>query len=161
MKGLKIKNHTIDLIFILGLFCLFALCSLTLVMTGAGVYKKTVSHMDANYSGRTALSYITEKIRQSDSLNSVSIGRTSSDEPALLLKQDYNDNEYVTCIYVHEGNLCELFVPEGSPYEAAQGEIIMSLEALSMERTESGLYHFTAKDAKGNLSDIYVHPRSE
>lgn len=161
MKSLKIQNHSIDLIFILGLFCLFALCSLTLVMTGAGVYKKTVSHMDANYSGRTALSYITEKIRQCDSQGAIAIGETGDHETALLLKQNYSGAVYVTCIYVHNGNLCELFVPEGSALEAEQGEVIMSLQSLSMELTKNGLYHFTARDTKGILSDIYIHPRSE
>lgn len=59
--------HITDLLFSLGLLCLFTISSLTVLLIGAHVYKQTALDMKTNYTTRTALTYVAEKVRQHDS----------------------------------------------------------------------------------------------
>ena len=47
--------HITDLLFSLGLLCLFTISSLTVLLIGAHVYKQTALDMKTNYTTRTAL----------------------------------------------------------------------------------------------------------
>ena len=47
-----------DFLFTLLLFLLFAVSALGLILTGAGVYERTVNSMEDNFEERTALSYV-------------------------------------------------------------------------------------------------------
>ena len=60
----KQDKHIVDVLFVIGLFCIFALSSFFLISIGANIYRKTVAHMDENFNTRTSLSYVVEKIRQ-------------------------------------------------------------------------------------------------
>lgn len=61
---IKQKNHVVDLLFSLALFCVFAASALTIVIMGADVYQKSVNDMNRNSTIRTSLSYLSEKIHQ-------------------------------------------------------------------------------------------------
>lgn len=65
--------HITDLLFSLGLLCLFTISSLTVLLIGAHVYKQTALDMKTNYTTRTALTYVAEKVRQHDSTSSISL----------------------------------------------------------------------------------------
>lgn len=78
--------HITDLLFSLGLLCLFTISSLTVLLIGAHVYKQTALDMKTNYTTRTALTYVAEKVRQHDSTSSISLG-TLEDAPALELSE--------------------------------------------------------------------------
>ena len=58
------QNHFIDVLFTLGLLCVFTASALAVVLIGAHVYQSTAEDMDANYRPATSLSYMAEKIRQ-------------------------------------------------------------------------------------------------
>lgn len=80
------KGHVVDFLFTLALFCVFAASALMVVVIGANVYRQTVRGMDSNYDSRTSLTYLTEKVRQNDAANAVTI-RSVGDSPALVLSQ--------------------------------------------------------------------------
>ena len=46
------NKHMVDVLFVIILFCVFAVSALILVMIGANVYKKTVNDMDSNFNSR-------------------------------------------------------------------------------------------------------------
>ena len=73
MRTNQEKRHIVDILFVLALFAVFAFSALVLVILGANIYKSTVSSMSRNFESRTAGSYITEKIRQSDVCDSIYI----------------------------------------------------------------------------------------
>ena len=58
MNPSRNQKHFIDVLFTLGLLCVFAASALAVVLIGAHVYKTTAADMDANYTTRTSLSYI-------------------------------------------------------------------------------------------------------
>lgn len=45
---IKQKNHVVDLLFSLALFCVFAASALTIVIMGADVYQKSVNDNEQN-----------------------------------------------------------------------------------------------------------------
>ena len=86
------QNHFIDVLFTLGLLCVFTASALAVVLIGAHVYQSTAEDMDANYTTRTSLSYMAEKIRQHDVSGSVSMGKIE-DRDALILLETIEDKE--------------------------------------------------------------------
>ena len=72
----KQQRHIIDIFFVIALFCLFALSAIFLISIGADIYGKTVTNMEDNFNTRTALAYITEKVRQSDKDGQISVDLT-------------------------------------------------------------------------------------
>ena len=91
----KRERHIIDILFVIALFCIFALSAIFLISVGADIYGKTVSHMEANFNSRTAFAYVTEKIRQSDQADGISLGEIDG-RPALLLSRNLNGTDYIT-----------------------------------------------------------------
>ena len=81
---IKQKNHVVDLLFSLALFCVFAASALTIVIMGADVYQKSVNDMNRNSTIRTSLSYLSEKIHQNDAENAIRIDQLN-DLPSCLL----------------------------------------------------------------------------
>ena len=63
------QRHIIDILFVLALFGIFALSAIFLITIGANIYGKTMNNMERNFDTRTALAYITEKVRRSSVQN--------------------------------------------------------------------------------------------
>lgn len=63
---IKQKNHSIDSLFSFLLLLIFCLFSLSLAGMGSAVYKNGTEHLGENYTSRTAIAYLTEKVRQHD-----------------------------------------------------------------------------------------------
>ena len=116
-----------DIIFILSLFCIFTASALLVVLMGADVYQGITKDMDYNYSSRSSISYVTEKIRQHDSEGQVFVGNLEG-EPALILTQNYNNEIYETWIYRDGNHLKEIMVAAGTPVNSGDGkELMLSL----------------------------------
>lgn len=49
------NQHMIDILFVLSLFCVFAVSSVVIILFGAHIYRSTVSQMDDNYTARTSI----------------------------------------------------------------------------------------------------------
>ncbi len=162
--NLKQENrHIVDVLFVLALFCVFAISALMLVMLGANVYQKTVNNMDDNYNSRTAFSYITEKIRQNDTSSAVSVG-TLEGRPAILLSQEIDGKPFTTYLYEYDGYLTELFTGEGTNLGSdilKAGHPLIPLKNFTLTEITPSLYRFilTTEDT-GNLT-LYISTQSE
>ena len=55
-----------ELLFVFALFFVFAVCAVTLLLVSANSYERTVRLTEENYDTRTALAYLSQKIRQND-----------------------------------------------------------------------------------------------
>ena len=65
--GFRLKRrHMIDFLFPVALFFVFALSALALILLSAGIYQSTTETSSLQYTARTALAYIGEKIHQND-----------------------------------------------------------------------------------------------
>lgn len=160
------RHFVVDILFVLALFGVFAVSALVLVTIGADIYQHTVNDMNTNYDSRTAIAYITEKIRQSDCVLSdgtpaVSIG-TLEQTPALILTDELDGEYYCTYLYLHDGWLRELYMRQGAylgdNMEDA-GKNILELESLSYEQAAPNLLRVTMCMPDGNTKDLALSLR--
>lgn len=157
----KIKRrHVVDLLFPIALFLVLAASSLFLVILAANVYRKSVSWEEANYRGRTCLSYVTEKIRQSDENGGIEVGSFDG-IPCLALYQTFGEKQYVTYLYGYEGQLCELFVQEGLSMRASDGQRILEVEGFCVEEQEAGIFRISCMDKNGRELVTYAAAKSK
>ena len=120
------------------LFVIFTTCILTVLLTGADIYKK-ISQRDQNsFQRRTAVQYLTTRLRQSDIDGAVFVENNT-----LFLREELNGRTYYTRIYCRDGYLCELFSEEGVEIPPQFGTPILALNAL----------HFTQQ---GNVLTIEI-----
>lgn len=153
------QTHVTDLIFSLGLLCLFTISALTVLLIGAHVYKQTALDMKTNYTTRTALTYVAEKVHQHDSADAVSLG-TIEDVPALELTESIDGVSYITYIYEDENALKELFVQASQPVTKSQGETILAVQNFSMKQAGKNLLRFTVTDEENTSASLLIHIRS-
>jgi hypothetical protein len=153
------KDHVVDFLFTLALFCVFAASALSVVITGANVYRQTVKRMDQNFDGRTSLTYMVQKVRQNDGANAVRTGQVG-DSPALVLTQRLGEKDYETWIFVFEGYLREAFVAQGVSVKPTDGQPIKEQQALSVQK-DGALLTLTAVGADGESRQATVFLRCE
>ena len=153
------STHTIDFLFPIALFFVFAASALTVILLAAGTYRSVTENASGHFEAVSSLAYISEKIYQNDAKGSISLG-TFDGEDALIIRHSYEDTDYYTYIYVHDGNLMELFVKDGVQASAQSGRIIMSDESLTMEQLKDDLFSFTCTDEKGHKASTVVSIRS-
>lgn len=153
------SRHVIDFIFPIALFFVFAASSLVVLILAADIYGSTTNQLQANDENRTALSYISEKIRQNDTGGALEIINIEGTE-CLSLSADYNDVPHTTYIYEYDGMLKELFVRDDVSVSLEDGKDIMAISSLSISRIDDHLYHFITVDSQGRESSLVASERS-
>ena len=149
MNFSKREKSIVDILFILALFCAFLVSALFIVLFGAKIYRSTVADMETNFTSRTALSYITEKMRQHDTVGAASV--TFIDEqPVLILNQENDGVDYCTYLFSYDGYLKEITAKESFDFDLSSGQNILALSAFTAEEISDSLYQFKITDIDGN-----------
>lgn len=157
-KGRRVEEHSVDVLFILALFCVFA-GSAVLVMTfGANVYQRTVSQMEDNYNARVSLSYLANQVRQHDESGCITL-ETLEENPALVLA-DGPESSYATFIYYYDGALRELYCDKNDRLTAADGLPIVELESFKMTLDDQGRLTLSAAAEGGQSRSLTLALRS-
>lgn len=159
MKQKSFQRPVADVLFVLILFLTFAASALTVVLLGAKVYESTSARMEDNYTARTALAYISEKIRHFDTKDAVSV-RELDGTSALVLSEEIDGIPYDTWLYFHEEMLCELFIKASSTVSPDDGTPIVELKDFSIAEMEAGFYEFTAVSPNEETLRLLIHPKS-
>jgi hypothetical protein len=149
------SKHMIDILFVLSLFALFAICSVVLILFGADIYKKTVSSMDSNYASRTSVAYITEKVRQSDQYDSIYIDDSLGYE-RLMMTQEINGFTYATSLYEYDGFLYELFARTDIELPIDAGQQVIAINNLKFELVTDSLLKVDYSDESEESKTIYI-----
>lgn len=155
MKIASAKHHVIDFLFPIVLFFLFTICAAIIVLLAGRVYQSSVEHATRNNDARTALSYITEKVHQNDSVDTIYLG-TFDGCQALIFKQEYNSISYYTYIYAHNGMLKELFIKEGANATAENGKAILDIQDFSIESRNDHLLKCNCTDKNGTSESMLI-----
>lgn len=155
------QRHMVDKMFLIILFATFAICAFLLIMLGANVYSNTASAMNENYEKRIDISYVTEKIRQWDETESLSIGKFH-DKTALIHTETVNGRKYFTYIYQQKGALRELMVREGLDTRKMQGEEIVRAHGFEIKQ-EGSIYDITitGTDGKQYRTCVYKYSKND
>ena len=107
----------------------------------------------------TAVSYLTTKFRQHDTVNGIFTGKLDN-LSALCFRDTLNDQDYITYIYLDQGNLKELFTSDSSSANASAGTTIAQLSDFQISESRPGFYSFELKDSEGNKETFYLHQNS-
>ena len=144
-----------DTLIVLALVCVFAVCALLVLASGARIYQEISGEMEQQYTQRTALSYIVTKVRHYDAAGAVELG-TLDGQPALLLRESDEDGDYITYLYWYEGSLWELFCYEGDEFLPSDGEELMALEGLQFTREGDLLEISCLAGGRADMQRVYL-----
>ncbi len=153
------KRHTIDVLFVITLFAVFAMSIMTLTGIGASVYKKIETSMSENYDSRTAFSYISNRLRQSDTNGNISLG-TYGGTDAVIITEEINNVTYCTYLYCYDGHLKELFTRAGQEFDLGFGTDILELDAFSATYETDTLIRFELTPKDTDKETVFVHVSS-
>ncbi|MDR3543324.1 MAG: DUF4860 domain-containing protein [Desulfosporosinus sp.] len=110
---MKIKNTKgftiVELLVAMAIFAILGTMLLTMMNTGANLYRNANATMDAQSNARIAMSYITVKIRQNDVLNQIYIDNTSYPPLKVLTINDAANPGNTFWIYIDNGKLREQY----------------------------------------------------
>jgi hypothetical protein len=151
------KKHIVDVLFMVLLFCVFAILVLFVIALGARAYQTNINVAERNFNMRISTFYIAEKIRQNDAGMPLLLSSVG-DSAAIVLQKEIDDAFYETWIFVYEDQLREAFVQQGMSVSPTSGQAIMALKELNFEQREEGLLYISVRDMEDNKSELYVTP---
>lgn len=153
------RKHMIDFLFPVALFFVFALSALTVILIAARIYQSTTENSSLNYTSRTSLSYISEKVHQNDLNGAVTLGSFDGCD-ALIIKQSVEEDIYYTYIYADNNELKELFIKDGAFANAASGHKILDIQDFSIEQISDNLLKFSCTDRTNQTASSIIGIRS-
>ncbi len=142
------------------LLFLFSACMLAVLLSGARVYQKVSSVLEAQYATTTCINYISAKVRHYDKQGGIGLEKIE-DMDALALYETYDGEEYVTFIYSADGYLMELFCSVEGEFLLQDGQQIMPIDDLELDLNEqvvSVVCHYNAEEASSVLA---IHSQGE
>jgi len=147
------KSRSIDTIFVLIVFSIFAFSVLMVLMLGASVYRNINDISRDGQDERMVLSYVRTKIKNNDIAGSVHVDDFGG-VPALFIDERIGDTDFVTVIYNYNGWLYELFSETSLEFSPGNGVRIARIENMRFNEADHGLIKVSA----GDLS-ILLSPR--
>ena len=121
------KKSNLTGVLVLLVFAVFMVSVLLVLLSGADTVQKLTDRDQRTYHHRTAVQYLTTRIRQSDRAGAVSTDN-SGDVSTLVLTEDIDGYPYETRIYCYDGYLREMFCPAGLGLAPGFGEEILPME---------------------------------
>lgn len=155
----KENKFQVEGFLVLVLFCVFAVCILAVLITGADTYKRLVAQQQNSYAERTIPQYLTTKVRQADCQGAVRIGDFGGVE-ALELVEWFDTEEYITRIYCYDGYLRELFSAASGQFEPEDGERILEAEQIDFS-LKMGVLSIVVTKQDGEKIELELLLRSE
>ena len=144
------QPHAISGVFVFLVLGVFAVFSTVMVLLGARAYKSTADRAAEHNSYRVASAYLRSMIRGDDEdqalrveeVTGVVLPEDGEDETAqpqevrlttVALRNVYDDEEYVTRLYVFDGMLREWNTEADVEFEPAYGESVCPMEEMTAE----------------------------
>jgi len=149
-----VRSRSIDTVFVLIVFSIFAVSVLMVLMLGASIYQNINDISREDELEQTALSYIWTKTKNFDKAGSISIGDFNG-KPALFFNESLGGTDFRTAVYHYDGWLYELFSDAALEFSPADGERVVMVDDLSFESAENGLFRVSSGDII-----LLLYPRS-
>ena len=134
MKRRNEKKHVIDFLFPLAVFFVLAASSVAIVVLASGFYSRQVKTSSASYS--------------------------FDGENALVIRQRYDEKDYVTYLYAYDGYLRELFIQDGTEAKASDGRKILETKDFGAKEISDGIFHLYCENEDGKKTDTFVSVKS-
>lgn len=158
---LNTKKHSGSTLFTILLLFIFILFTLFLSGMGAAIYKNCTANLNENYTSRTAIAYLSEKIRQHNSKDSIYLSEIEGHE-ALVFRELIHDEPFLTYIYHYNNALYELFTREDTAAAVQSGSPVVALQDLIIQTetvadTAMPLLHVTVFGPEGDSLSTLIH----
>ena len=140
------------------LFGVFAACVLLVLWLGADGYQRMTERDRMVYENRTAVQYLTTRVRQADTAGGISV-RDFMGLDALVLGEIFEGEVYETKLYCHDGWLMELYAAEDAELSPADGEKILQAKEMQVS-LEDGLLQVTLTLPDGDAEHLTLQLRS-
>lgn len=151
------QKHAVTLLFFVLLLMMFAGSAFLLILFGSHIYQSGTKKLDENYTIRTAVAYVSEKVRQHEEAECISMENLDG-IPALRLKESIQDDVFYTYIYFYDNALRELFIRPDIPPSPEMGTVIVELAGFSITEDPKGFLTVTAVTDDGvSLSEL-IYP---
>ena len=137
-----VRGRSIDTIFVLIVFSIFAFSVLMVLMLGANIYRNINDLSRYEQYEHTALSYVWTKTKNFDDADSISVGSFNG-VTALFIDETIGGTEFRTVIYHYDGWLFELFSEASLNFSIEDGIRIIKTEELFFEEIGNGLIKVT------------------
>lgn len=124
--------------FMLALFTLLIIATLSLVLIGSSIYGSLVSEQYQNNQKRAVLAYLYSQIRGADEEGAISIG-AGIDGPSLVFSESDGEEVYETRIYIYDGNLVEEYTMQDAPLAPERAQIVAAEDKFAIQITENNL----------------------
>ena len=145
------KKHSAQLLPVL-LLAVFLLLSVLTAVRTAGIYKKVLDRSD-RMDRSTALTYITEKVRQNDTAGALRIGTIGQCQALVITQGDAI--VYDTYIYCYDGSLRELMIKRELTPAPEMGRSLLPMDLLELT-LEEGLLRIRCTDGTGETLERSV-----
>lgn len=132
------RSQSVQFLFTMLLFLILSLSAVLTISFGSKVYENVGVRMNENFYSTTSLSYISNKIRQSDEMGAISVIQREGTQ-VLRIQQQINGEIYETLIYHHDGSIKELFYSQGTELVLSDGIPIMENEGIRFEMKEKNM----------------------
>lgn len=153
----KIKQqHSIDILFLLVIFLLFAFSGAVLLVLATHFYQSTVARSEENSSARVASAYVREVLHQND----LAEGSTISEFDGTSCLRIPQEEDYVLYLYYYDGELKELYTKEDAVVSAQSGQKILELQSFSIEEIMPGVFEMECEDSLGNYERVIISQKS-
>ena len=133
------NRQSISTLLALLLLAVFGVSILSVLLSGAGTYRRIVQRDQRAYDSRTCAQYIATKVRQAPSPDAVSLGQFGTGS-ALLIRENVENAAYLTRIYCHDGWLMELFTAADGAFAPEDGERLLQVENVTFAARDGLLY---------------------
>ena len=127
------------------LFFVFLLCTVFTILIGSRVYENIRERDRLSFETDTALAYITNKVRQGDMADSITV-REENGQQFLVFTSVFDGIEYETLIYHMDGGLYELFALAENDLDVTAGQRIMDCDVM----------HFALEETSKNNSMLHI-----
>ncbi|MHC1724016.1 MAG: DUF4860 domain-containing protein [Aminipila sp.] len=157
-KGNYNKRQSVQFLFTMVLLFSLGISALFTILFGARIYENIGDRMNENFSSTTALSYISNKVKQNDKAGMISVENLEGVQ-TLKLVEVYDEEVYNTLIYCRDGKLKELYCKADSGLTLDDGIDIMELQGMSFEMIDQNLLKI--QTLGDNTNYILLSLRSE
>ena len=160
------RRHTVDVIFVLVLACMFAASILMVLMLGANIYGNIQKNSDVQFSERVSLSYIKTRVHGNDIAGGVRTGELGG-VSALFLDSEIYGEKFSTVIYSYDGWLREIFTYQAATLDDESwllpelGIPLIEVNCLNFFFLRPNLLSVEYTGADGNVGQIFIKLRSE
>jgi len=148
------RGQRIDTIFVLMLFCIFAMSVLMVLMLNGKIYQNMNELSRAGHNEQVSLSYIWSRVKNEDAAGKLRVGDFNGRD-ALCFDEKCGGVSYSTFVYFYDGYIRELFCQSGLELALEDGERVIEAQDFSVRQLESGLIKVTAEEGS-----LLIYPRS-